>query len=115
MPCRIEMPDIEAQVVIGCTDEEQLAPQMLMISVEVESLEKFPATRTDQLADTLDAAKLRACVLEIATASRVRTLERLAELLELELKRIFPRPGLTWQLTLAKPAFGYRYVQTGSH
>lgn len=110
MPCRIELSEIELQLRIGCTEDERREPQPVRFRAAVRSEERFPASHTDRVEDTVDAGALRSALIDTARATRARTLERLAAELEAELTRRFGRTGLAWELMIRKPRFGWSYT-----
>jgi dihydroneopterin aldolase len=111
MPCRIEA-GCELFLFLGCTEEERGEEQPVELRLTIESPEGFAAGHTDELGDTLDVQALRATAARAARAARVRTLERLAALLEAALRAEYPQPGLRWELRLEKHRAEWTYVQT---
>ncbi len=114
MPCRIELADIELMLHIGCTEEERASPQLLRFRMVVRSVETFPASRTDELQDTLDVKALRDLLITSAEKSRVRTLERLGQLLESGFRQRFSMAGCEWEIAIEKTKFGWSYVHAWS-
>jgi dihydroneopterin aldolase len=114
MPCRIELDELELELRLGCTEAERSQSQPVRFRLRVSSGERFPASRTDRVEDTLDAQKLRDAVERAARAARVHTLERLGALLEETLRADFPRPDLAWELRISKPRYGWSYVHAWS-
>lgn len=114
MPCRIEITFPELNLLVGCSEGERSRPQPIGAALSISSPRKFEASRTDQLSDTIDVAWVQQTVQRAAELGPVQTLERLAERIETELRAQFRAPGLEWELTLAKPRFGWKYVQTWS-
>jgi dihydroneopterin aldolase len=114
MPCRIELSDTEIQIQIGCTPEERNVLQPIRLRLVISNPDKFQASHSDEVGDTLDAAQLRTSLIEVAGSVRVQTLERLGLILETSFRKKFSMPGLTWELTIHKPQFGWTYVQTWS-
>ncbi len=112
MPCRIELSDVELQLHIGCTEEERRLTQPVGLRITVTNPEKFPASVTDQLMDTVDVGALQHLIRECALTTRVHTLERLGQALEECLRQHLPTRNLQWELTVAKPRFGWAYVHS---
>lgn len=112
MPCRIEIAEMILMIPIGCKEEERRQAQPISVRATLTSRKAFEACRTDQLSDTLDAGELKSILLERATSARVRTLERLGQLLEEAFRERFNAPGLRWEITLVKPRYGWSYVHS---
>jgi FolB domain-containing protein len=112
MPCRIEIAEMRLMIPIGCKEEERKQAQPIHVRATLSSDAPFEACRTDQLSDTLDAGELKATIAERATRARVRTLERLGQLLEDTFRERFKAPGLQWEITLVKPNYGWSYVHS---
>lgn len=114
MSCRIEIPEITLSAHVGCTDDERQSPQPLLVRAVVRNSRKFRASLTDDLADTVDVAKLRAFLTETVPSVRVQTLERLGEVLECGIREHFSFSGLEWEIAITKPRFGWTYVHSWS-
>lgn len=114
MPCQIEINQIELNLQIGCHEAERANAQVLMVDVKICNYQKFKASKTDLLEDTLDVSSVKKVVKELAQDQKVNTLERLAEILEQGLRKHFHQSGLTWELTLAKKNYSWKYVQSWS-
>ena len=109
MPCRIELQPVELELRIGCTAEERSRPQPLCVQVRIRSDELFPASQTDRLEDTLDAAAVKEVLLR-ELPGPIQTLERLGSLLQRRIEERFTHPGLAWELSIHKPRFEWTYV-----
>ncbi len=112
MPCRIEILESELSLRIGCTEQERREPQPVLLRALVSRSTLFEAARTDRVADTIDAARLRELLVGRAAEARVETLERLAMLLERSVREEFAIAGCEWEVALTKPRMGWGYVCT---
>lgn len=112
MPCRIEISDMKVMLHIGCTDEEQRELQPILFRVTARNLNKFLASATDEIGDTVDVYEVQRTLLQTAKAHRVRTLERLGEILEQAFREQFKFRAIEWEIAISKPQFGWTYVQS---
>lgn len=112
MSVQIEITPIEFNLKIGCTPEERSQDQAIALHLLFRKKDKFKASLTDNLSDTIDVEKVRCVVRDTAQKSHVQTAERLGEILELTLRELIPTPGIFWQMKIEKKRFGWSYVQT---
>lgn len=114
MPCQIEINQIILDLQIGCHETERALPQPVVVDIKILNYQKFKASKTDLLEDTLDVSQLKKVIRELALDKKVNTLERLAEIFEQGLRKNFNQSGLTWELTLVKKNYSWKYVQSWS-
>ncbi len=114
MATRIEIPNIEIDLHIGCDAQERSTIQTVFATLVITNYQKFRACHTDNINDTLDVSALKQTVRECIKINELHTLERLGQLLEENLRKKFPQTGLNWEIQLLKKNFGWKYVQTWS-
>lgn len=114
MATRIEIPNIELELHIGCDDQERSHPQPVFIGVSITNYQKFRACHTDNIQDTLDVSALKDTIRGCIKTKELHTLERLGQIFEEELRHRFPHTGLNWEIQIVKKDFGWKYVQTWS-
>ena len=114
MATRIEIPNIELDLHIGCDAQERSASQVVLATVLITNYQKFRACHTDNIQDTIDVSALKETIRTCIKIKELYTLERLAQLLEENLRQRFPQTGLNWEIQLVKKNFGWKYVQTWS-
>lgn len=114
MPCRIELSEIELELFIGCEEEERASPQPIRFRLSVRTDEPFLACQTDEVRDTLHVEEMRTVLVESAMGARVKTLERLGQLLEDRFRSRFPIRSLEWELRIDKPRMRWSYVHSWS-
>jgi FolB domain-containing protein len=110
MAHRIELDPIERTLLIGCRKEERELPQPVLISAAIRSENAFPASRTDQLTDTLDVEAVVEILQRHGADSEFHTLERFAATLEQTLRAHFGHPGLHWEVRIRKPQYGWSFI-----
>jgi len=69
--------DLSVRTVIGVDERERLSPQEVLVDVEMEA-DLDPASRSDDLAHSIDYAAVAALVREHGEAARFRLLEAFA-------------------------------------
>jgi len=85
----IHLEGIEVMARIGLLEEELLAPQDLLVTVDLEyDFEKV--CKSDELSDGIDYREVIAFVKKFATAYDGKMLERFAQVLAESLKGAFP-------------------------
>ncbi|MBU63501.1 MAG: hypothetical protein CMI26_13470 [Opitutae bacterium] len=85
----IQLKGIEVMARIGLLEEELLAPQDLIVTVELEyNFEKV--RKTDELSDGIDYREVIAFIKKFATAYDGKMLERFAQVLAESLREAFP-------------------------
>ena len=86
MPCHLKLSRVPLLLKIGCHEDERLHPQVIHLTVVIRCAERFLASHTDQLKDTMDIGAIRKRVMESThewtKEASVDTLERLGQLLE---------------------------------
>ena len=108
----IHLEGIEVMARIGLLEEELLAPQDLLVTVDLEyDFEKV--RKTDELSDGIDYREVIAFVKKFATAYDGKMLERFAQVLAESLKDAFPVSKV--KLNVEKPRYtgklGLREIQ----
>lgn len=77
MSDRILVTGLRVETRIGWTAEERAEPQVLLVDLDVET-DAAPSAESDDLADTVDYARLIAEVARYVSSHEARLLERLA-------------------------------------
>ncbi|MFI5025352.1 MAG: dihydroneopterin aldolase [Solirubrobacterales bacterium] len=90
-PVRVELRGISAYTHHGVTEAEREVGQRLEIDLVLEVADA-PATRTDELAGTVDYAEVCDIAVQAATETSYQTLERLAQVIG---ERLVERLGAT--------------------
>ena len=74
----LELPSIRCFARVGWGEQERSSPQPICLRVRIRFKTPPAATRTDELADTLDYAALVATLQGVCSSRQYRLLERLA-------------------------------------
>ncbi len=114
MSCRIEISNIELMIAIGCDLPERSSPQLVLASLCLSNYQNFRASKTDKLEDTLDVSSMKHVIREASQNLELHTLERLGQIIEDSLRKNFHHSGLSWELTLAKKNYSWKYVHSWS-
>ena len=83
---------------VGVTDEERSIPQGIVVDVTV-STNLAPAGMSDELADTIDYARLISDVAEIVQQGEVKLLETLAQRIAAKVEEIKDATGVTVEIS----------------
>ena len=102
---RIDLRGLSVYTHHGVTDAEQEVGQRLELDVSLE-LARPAAAETDELAGTVDYAAVAQLVLETATESRYRTLERLTAVIGERLVERFGVGAATVRAAKPEPPMG---------
>lgn len=104
MPFRISLSALRLPVSIGCEEEERRVLQTVRFDLEI-TLPAVPGGGvTDELADTVDYARLAEVVRTAATREPHRLVERLAVVVREELRPLIPPGGqLVLRVTKEQP------------
>lgn len=91
---------LRLNTIIGCYDHEKLAPQPVIIDLDMAwDIER--AAQSDDLVDTLDYDAVSKCVEKLLTERRFELVESLAELIAATIMADFRVQGV--RVRLAKP------------
>ncbi len=99
---KIRLVGIEVMARIGLLEEEQYAPQDLLVSVEL-SYDFTNIKESDEVTEGIDYRDLISHIRNFSTAYDGKTLEKFAHLLASEIKQIFPVDKV--RLSVDKPRY----------
>ena len=96
--------ELSLLVRLGCSPEERSSPQEVRVSLELRFLQAPPATRTDDLRDTLCYGRLCTALCELAESKEWQLVERLGfELHQLAGKLLEGKAALALTVHKVKP------------
>ena len=99
---KIQLVGIEVMARIGLLEEEQYAPQDLIVSLDL-SYDFAGIKDSDEIAEGIDYRDLISYVREFSTSYDGKTLEKFAHLLASEIKQSFPVDKV--KLSVDKPRY----------
>lgn len=101
MTDRVLIPGIPLRARVGCTEDERLEPQAILVDVEL-LCDARPAARSDSVEDAIDYVAVRNDVESIAAARPYALIETLAEAIAAALLVKYPAGEAT--VRVRKPA-----------
>lgn len=103
MADRILITDLQCEAVIGVSDQERKAPQLLEIDLDLA----FPEARRTEIGETADYREIVESAREVASGEDRRLLEHLGEDIAVTLRERFEAEAVT--VRIRKPGIAAKY------